>query len=166
MYLYFKVVAVNISCFMLYSVFWCYHLLSVSTFWTMHKIVYLHALDMVGAYHYVVAWTSSSFCVTFVFYWKLLSSVFKSINKGSIEAECLYSSTSASTSWKVLICSSWWDTGICCRHPPLAKQFSLQIEWPYPLLWSNAWINTHEQLQSPPEIRDLNSPVANWTVCY
>ena len=57
--------------------------------------------------------------VTSVFYKRLLSSVFRSINKGCVKTSCLYSSTRASTLPEVLISCSWQDTGVLHGPPPL-----------------------------------------------
>ena len=68
----------------------------------------------------------------FVFYKRLLFSIFNSINKGCAEAECLYSSTTVSTSPEVLIYSSWQDTGVYHGHPPL-EHHSLHTDPANPL---------------------------------
>ena len=84
----------------------------------MPRIVKLSALDVMEAYHCVVVWTpSTSKCDICILQRAPFLSLLN-INKGCAEAECLYSSISASTSLEVLICSSWQDTGVYCGHPP------------------------------------------------
>ena len=91
--------------------------------------------------------------VTSVFYKRLLSSVFRGINKCCAETSCLYSSTRVNTSPEVLICCSWQDTGVYYGHPPL-EHHSTYAESPQPPSYGpSAQMNTHEHLLSPPEIR-------------
>ena len=90
--------------------------------------------------------------VTSVFNKRLLSSVFRSINKGCAKTSCLHSSTRASTSLEVLIRYSWQDTGVLLGPPPL-ECHSPYAESPQPSPFGpSAQMNSHEHLLSPPEI--------------
>ena len=81
--------------------------------------------------------------VASVFYKRLLSPVFRGINKGCAKISCLYSSTRVSTSPEVLTQCSWQDTGVYCGHPPIEHR-SLYAESPQPPPHGpSARMNTH-----------------------
>ena len=136
----------TIDVFKLFSVIWKLCTI-IST------VMNLYFFDLMEAYHCVVVLTPPLHFVTSVFHKRLLSSVFRGINKGCAKTSCLYSSTRVSTSLEVLICCSWQDTGVYHGHPPL-EHHSPYAESPQtPLHGPSAWMNTHEYLLSPPEIR-------------
>ena len=135
MFLYFRVFSCSTRWldFMCFPVLWCFGVLMfncVST--TMSRIVNLHFLDLMEVYHCVAVWTPSTSVCDICILQRLLSSVFRGINKGCAKTSCLYSSTRVSTSWEVLVCCSWQDTGVYHGHPPLEHR-GLPAESPNPL---------------------------------